>query len=521
MAEREVDFADRMSDHEALMWNVEKDPWLNPSGGALALLDRPIDMDILRRQIRHGVAHLPRLYQRVVPGLGRLATPVWVPDAEFDLDYHVREIQLPAPGSEEQLRKLAAQLYAEPLDRTRPLWRFVAISGVEGGRGALYVLTHHAISDGIGQLRMAEMYQQLSRDEEPRPEIDLEGIIAAAVAAREPKQLGGDLGENLWATTTQSLGFVARRNLGIVRRAIGQAAIVPADPHRAVDAAQKVSKLASATLAQVGAATGEGASGSPLWAERSRHRHLEYAAVPIDDFKLACRALGGSVNDGFMAALAEAAFRYHDERNVSVDGFNSSFVVSTRTDNKAGGNAFTPVPVRLPARAESFRARIAEVHELLAEAKDRAASGSNIGNLSGLANLLPTSVVTRTARGQAAKLDFVTSNLRGASFPLYIAGAKTLWSAPMGPLAGTPVNVTALSYNGMLDMGLFIDPAAIDDPVAYRDYVQAAFEDLITEADLEPAKKSTNTSKKSTKKSTKKKSAKKKPAAKKKVAAKR
>ena len=159
--ERELRFTDRMSDHEALMWSIEKDPWLNPNGASLTILDRPLDLDHFRATMRNAVVKMPRLYERVVPGLARLSPPAWAPDPEFDIDFHVRHVELPAPGSERELLDLAARLYQEPLDRTRPLWRFVVIDGVEGGRSALWAIMHHAISDGIGQLRMAELYQQL------------------------------------------------------------------------------------------------------------------------------------------------------------------------------------------------------------------------------------------------------------------------------------------------------------------------------------------------------------------------
>ncbi len=190
--ERETRFSDRMSDHEALMWNVEKDPWLNPSGASLTLLQGKIDHEHFRRTMRHAVVKLPRLYERVVPGFGRLAPPAWVPDPEFDVDFHVRRVRLPKPGTERQLFDLAAQLYQEPLDRTRPLWRFVLIDGVEGGRSAIWAIVHHAVADGIGQLRMAEMYQQLQPDAPMPDDVDVETIVAEAVEAHHAKQLGGD-----------------------------------------------------------------------------------------------------------------------------------------------------------------------------------------------------------------------------------------------------------------------------------------------------------------------------------------
>ena len=84
--QREQRFERRMSDAEALMWNVEKDPWLNPSGGTLVLLDRPPDIEHFRSQITAAVANVPRLRERVVPGFGRFSPPTWKTDAEFNLD---------------------------------------------------------------------------------------------------------------------------------------------------------------------------------------------------------------------------------------------------------------------------------------------------------------------------------------------------------------------------------------------------------------------------------------------------
>ena len=191
---REIDMADRMSEHEALMWNIEKDPWLNPSGGAMFVFDQPIDVDKLRARMRMAVTELPRFTQRVQPGLGRLSTPAWVPDPEFSFDSHFRVVTLPSPGTERQLLDLAAQLYTEPFDRTRPLWRMVVIEGLETGQGALWSLMHHAISDGIGQLRIAEMFQDLERDVPRSPDVDLEGLVAQNFAEFDKKEAGGDLG---------------------------------------------------------------------------------------------------------------------------------------------------------------------------------------------------------------------------------------------------------------------------------------------------------------------------------------
>nr|WHW29233.1 putative wax ester synthase/acyl-CoA:diacylglycerol acyltransferase [uncultured bacterium] len=468
-----------MSEHEALMWNIEKDPWLNPSGGSLVILDRELDVDQFRQTLRAGIAKTPRLYQRVVPGFARMSTPAWVPDAEFDIDAHLREIILPSPGSDRQLLDLAAQLYSEPLDRTRPLWRFVVIHGLHKKRSAIYAIIHHSVSDGIGQLRMAELYQQISADEPPPPPVDLEAIIANAVGEGNAKELGGNYGTSTRANIQASATHVARRQFGIGRRMIGEVAMWPADPSRLTDAVGTFVDTVKGAVAQLSPSEAESHSGSTLWTGRSRHRHLEWVQLEVADVKKIGKSAGGTINDAFMAGLAEAAHRYHVAHGVDIETVNSSFVLSTRTDKKAGGNAFTPVPVKLPAGEMEPADRISAVMAAAEDAKLGAQRTGGMTGLSGVANLLPTSVVTSTARAAASRIDFATSNLRGASFPIFVSGAEVLATIPMGPVAGTGANITALSMNGKFDIGLFIDPAAITEPAEFRRHVEESFADML------------------------------------------
>src|SRR5688500_13276248 len=129
--ERVMRFDRRMTDAEALIWNLEKDPRLNSSFANVTILDRPIDYDRFRRRIELAVSVIPRLRQRVTPMLGRLAPPQWTDDPDFDLDFHVRRVALPAPGTDRQLFDLATLIANDPYDRTRPLWEFVVVDGLE------------------------------------------------------------------------------------------------------------------------------------------------------------------------------------------------------------------------------------------------------------------------------------------------------------------------------------------------------------------------------------------------------
>src|SRR5262245_16882260 len=345
---RGVAFQRRMSDFEALMWNGEKDPWLNPSGGMVVVCDQPPDIEDFRQRIIYAAAQIPRLRERVVPGLGRFSPPHWAPDPEFDLDNHLRHVALPAPGSLRQLYDLAARLMQDPFDRTRPLWLFVVVDGVEGGRGAMFAKLHHTIADGYAALRLAEHYLTLERDAPPPPEVDLERVVRESVdAARVTPGNGGGL-VGVGASALGTARDLWSRQLGRARRAAGEIVLGGSDPRRPMDLVAR----AAATIGQVRSqvdATGGDRGGSPLWRGRSRHRHFDVIRVPFDALRGAAKELGGTVNDAFVTGAVVGAIRYHQHRETPLESLNISFVVSTREAGGDGTNAFAPTRVPVPA----------------------------------------------------------------------------------------------------------------------------------------------------------------------------
>jgi WS/DGAT/MGAT family acyltransferase len=479
---REQRFERRMSDAEALMWNVEKDPWLNPNGGSLIMLDRPLDLEHFRRQLAATVADVPRLRERVVPGFGRFSPPVWRPDPEFDLDYHVRSVALPPPGDERQLLDLVAAIYQDPYDRTRPLWMFYVIDGVAGGGAAVVWKIHHTVADGIGAGRLAESFLQPTDRPPDPPEVDLDALVAAAVEAEGgPGEGPGALVDSVRDTVTHT----ARRQAGIARRAVGEMAMWGADPLRARDAAGglvgAVRQLGGQLSLPVrrGASTDDVPGGSPLWRSRSRHRRLELLSFPLEAASASAKRLGGSLNDWFVTGVVNGAVRYHDARGVVLRTLNTSFVVSTRQDRAIGGNSFTPTRFAAPAGPMDPIERFEAISTAMRERRERVTGGGALAGLAGVANLLPTSLVTGLARSQAGQMDFATSNLRGARTQLYISGAAVTANYPFGPLAGTAFNLTTMSYHGRLDMGLFVDPVAVEAPGDLRDDLEDAYQELI------------------------------------------
>ena len=468
MAQRTLRMDRRMTDAEALMWTVEKDPALRSAYVQLSILDRAPDFDRFRRRMDRATKVLPRLGQRVVSPPARLAPPQWADDPTFDLDFHVRRLALPPPGTERQFLELAALLYEDPFDRARPLWNLTIVEGLEGGRAALLAKLHHTITDGVGGVRLSMEFIDLARDApdpEPVPE----------AAEGDGEEAGEGDGRGLLAMATGAVSHDIRRQLGIARRTAVGTARLATRPARVPELAGQAVETARSLLRQ--AAVTEPAR-SPLWTgRRSVRRRFELLTVSLDEVKRAAKGLGGTVNDLFVAGVAGGAGAYHREQGAPVDELRMAMPVSQRDDRSAGGNAFSPSRVLVPVGPDPVE-RFAVVRERLGVTKRERALALTEG-LAGVLNTLPTALVVRLARQQAETVDFATSNLRGAGFDLFIAGAEIVANHPMGPTAGTAFNATVMSYRDGFDIGLDIDVAAVDEPVLLRDCIEESLRELI------------------------------------------
>jgi len=147
-----------------------------------------------------------------------------------------------------------------------------------------------------------------------------------------------------------------------------------------------------------------------------------------------------------------------------------------------GTNAFAPTRVQVPAGPMPVEERFAAIRTIMASGREGARTGGAMGSVAGLANLLPTSLVTGVARSQTANMDFATSNIRGAPVPTYVSGARILWTGTLGPVAGTAFNLTAMSYNDSFDIGLHVDPVAVGDCDDLRRCIEAGFQELLAAA---------------------------------------
>lgn len=458
-------FDDRMSDAEGLMWRLEKDPHLSSTFANITVLDRPPEMDRLRRRLERAVLVVPRLRQRVQPAPANLSPPMWVEDPEFDIDYHIRRVALPKPGSIRQLLDLAALIVADPFERTRPLWQFIVVEGLKGGKAAFIEKLHHTIADGELSVQIALEFLDFERDAPDPPPPDPDTI---AIRAEQAAQ--------------STLGVEQMRDalMGGMRIPIGVARQISellADPGSLPEASAAATKTLRGILNQL---SDTESARSPLWTQRSLHRRLEVARAPFRETKDAARRLGGTLNTAFLTAAAEAASQYHRALGAPTEYLRASMAVSTRTD-ASGGNAFSLVKLLVPTAEMPIDERFRAIHEMVEAAREQSA-GAGLDTIATLASALPTSVVTRVARQQAQTVDFATSNVRASPIPMYLAGAQLIEHYPVGPLGGVAFNLTLLSYVGSLDMCLNIDTAAVTEPERLARELERAFTALIEPA---------------------------------------
>ena len=215
---------------------------------------------------------------------------------------------------------------------------------------------------------------------------------------------------------------------------------------------------------------------SPLWTQRSLQRQTETLRAPYREMIDASRALGGKLNTAFLTAAADAAGRYHRKLGSPVESLRTSMAISTRNE-ESGANAFTLVRLLVPTGDMPITERFAAINELVDQARE-SSKNAQLDTLATASSLLPTSVLTRIARTQSQTVDFATSNVRGAGIPLYISGAMILENYPLGPLGGVAFNLTMLSYNGSLDMGLNVDTEAVAYPVLLSQCINESFHEI-------------------------------------------
>jgi diacylglycerol O-acyltransferase len=413
---------------------------------------------------------LPRYRQRLRRVPGGLTHPVWVDDANFQLDYHVRHSALPPPGGETELENLMGRLMSQELDRDRPLWEAWVVDGLSDDRWALISKVHHCMVDGVAGTDMMAVLLDPARDAAvPTP--------ASWSPAREPSDAELALGA-AWELAGLPIRQL-RAFAGNVRRpraALRQVADV-------VAGARSLAKYARPA--------------PPVSIEGSIGPHRRYAAArcTLDDAKAIRAALGGSVNDVGLAVIAGAFRDVLSTRGEAVDDttLRTLVPVSTRAPGDASRNNQVSLMIaELPIAVSDPRERLAAVHAELARLKaahqvEAGAAATAIASFSPpVLQALAVRALTATLRRMPQhNINTVTTNVAGPQYPLYALGRGMLEYLPFVPLSsGVRIGVAVLSYNGQLTFGITGDYDAAPDVHFMAERIEAQMTTLREHADL-------------------------------------
>lgn len=398
------------------------------------------------REFRDHIAarlHLvPRFRQklRFVPfGQGR---PVWVDDPHLNLDYHVRQTALPAPGSDEQLRNLAARVFSQQLDRSKPLWELWLVEGLHDGRFAIIGKSHHALVDGVSGVDITTVLFDLDAEPQGRP-----APPPPWLARPEPTDL-------------KLLGDAVRERLTSppeIVRGVRAALRGPRQVLRGIGATSKV----------IGA--GMSAPSSVFNVEIGPHRRFAMTQTDLAQLKRVKDKHGGTVNDVILSIVAGTIGKYLRARGHDTEGLELRALVpvSVRAAEEHGalGNRISAMMAPLPVWCEDPVERLEVVTEAMGDLKS---SGQAVGAeiLTKITDFAPTTIASQAARLQPAQRFFnlVVTNVPGPQFPLYVLGRQMESIFPMVPLArhqGLCIGI--MSYNGQVNFGLIGDYDAMAD----------------------------------------------------------
>jgi WS/DGAT/MGAT family acyltransferase len=382
---------------------------------------------------------VPPFRRRLVSVPFNLHHPVWIEDPDFDLDFHLRRVAVPAPGAHDELVELAGHIVSLQLDRSRPLWEIWVVEGLENGQVATISKMHHSTIDGVsGANILAHLLDLAPEPTEERPPSRWE-------PEREPSDA---------AMLGQALAWRLRRPVELAR-------LVPTT-------AGALFKLA---LRRRGGAP-KGAT--PLTAPRTSfnstitpHRRVELVSVPLADVKAIKNAFGATVNDAVLAICAGALRRYLEEEGEHLEKpLLATVPISVRANGDgpgAGANQVSAMFTSLATDIDDPVERLQIIHESTTGAKEEHnAVGATM--LQQWAELAAPNVFSQAARLYSAMglggrhppiHNVVISNVPGPQFPLYFAGARLTALYPLGPIFdGLGLNITVLSYLDTVGFGL-------------------------------------------------------------------
>ena len=387
--------------------------------------------------------------------------PVWVLEDKLDLDYHIRHQALPKPGGMEELRTLIGRLHAVPLDRSRPLWEYHFIEGLEGGKFAVYVKVHHSTMDGLAGMATLGVTYDFA------PGAEHENLPQSIVP---PDAEPSDLIE-LTSTAVGDFirqGWRAAKSLPGVVRALRKAA-----PNFGRDARFLYSYVKDMPR-------------TPFNKAISEHRIYATSSLPLDEVRAFAKSRGATINDVVLALCAGALRRYLAERGALPEKpLRAGLPVSVRPPGNAQLNnqvfftlSHLPTDVAEPlARLAAAQTAGQEAKILFADMRDLVTTDiSVIGAPLVAMGLTRLWAGARAANYLSPFFNVAISNVPGPRQTMYCAGAPATHYFPVSiPYHGCALNITVQSYLDQLDFGLVACSETVPDAQRIADFIVEDF----------------------------------------------
>jgi WS/DGAT/MGAT family acyltransferase len=428
-------------------------------GGVSVFEGTPPPFERLEEMVRGKLGLVPRYRQRVrfVPlGLGR---PVWVDDPHFNLAYHLRHTALPSPGGDGQLRRTAARIFAQRLDRSKPLWEIWMIEGLSEDRWVLLSKVHHCMVDGVS----ATDLMTVMFDDSPAPR----------VVAWEPGPEPG--------------------NAELVLRTLTHRTFHPSEQLRSVRAALRAPLASLRSVEDVVRGLASSASAlrplerTSLTGSVGPHRTWSTAHVPIGEVKVVRDSLGGTVNDVVLSIVSGGLRDLLQSRGERVDGrsIRALVPVSVRRPDERGSynNRVSAMFAELPVGVSEPAARLRLVRTQMDGLKrsKQAVAGDVLTSLSGFAPPMLLALGARAAaRSPSLGLQTGVTNVPGPQQPLRTLGRRLLKSFPFVPLIGhVRLSIAIFSYDGGLYFGVTGDYNSSSDIDILTAGIEGAMAELL------------------------------------------
>jgi WS/DGAT/MGAT family acyltransferase len=429
-------------------------------GGVSIFEGPPPPFADLREMVAGKLDLVPRYRQKVRFVPLAAATPAWIDDPHFSLDYHLRHTAIPPPGSDEQLRQMAARVFSQQLDRNKPLWELWAVEGLERGRWALLSKVHHCIVDGVAATDlMSVMFSDTTASSAVRawsPQPEPSGLRILLGALERLASPGGQL------------------------EALRRAVAAPRETLRTLEDLVRAAAAAGPSMRPVGASSLTGPIGP--------HRRWSWADARLEDVKRIRMELGGTVNDVVLASITNGFRALLDSRGEQVSEHQvvrTMVPVSVRRRGETGvyNNRVSAVFVGLPVGVSDPVERLGLIRAEMDGVKEskQAVAGDMLASMSGFAPPLLLALGSRLITlSPRLNMHTAATNVPGPQQPVQTLGRRLLASYPFVPVVGSIRIVVAIfSYDGGLYFGVTGDYDGAPDIEVLTQGIRQGIDDLL------------------------------------------